>query len=55
MIWVNNDMLAAETSHTELFSSHTGKANSFPNFRNIGFLCSIESSLVLLKLNVGLG
>lgn len=54
VVGLDNHVLSAECSHTELFGSNTSEANSFPNLRNISFLSSIEGSLVLFQLNVSL-
>jgi hypothetical protein len=54
VVWLHDNVLTAESSHTEFFGSNTGEANSFPYLGNVGFLGCIESSLVLLQFNVGL-
>jgi len=54
MVWVNNHVLATQGSHAEFLSAHTSKAHCLPTFGDINFLCSIECSLVLFKLYVGL-
>lgn len=54
VIGLNNHMLSAQSSHAEFFSSNTGEANSFPDLGHISFLGSIESSLILPELDIGL-
>lgn len=55
MIWMNYNVLTAKTCHAEFLSTNTCEANSFPNFRNINLLSSVECSLVLFEFYVCLG
>lgn len=54
VIWVDDNVLTTESCHVELFSTDTGEADSFPDFRDIGFLGSFKGELVLLEVDVGL-
>jgi hypothetical protein len=52
MVWVDNDVLAAQGSHAEFLGANASEANRFPNFWHINFLCGVECSLVLFQLDV---
>jgi len=47
----DNNLHGAHVGCSELLSTDACKAHIFPYTRNISFLCSFKSSLVLLKLN----
>jgi len=51
MIRKNNNLHCTHISSSKFFCSYTGKADLFPNFRDISFLSSFKSSLILLQLN----
>lgn len=50
----DNDLKTAKVGSSKFFSSHTGKADLFPHFRDVSFLGSFEGSGILLKLNQNL-
>jgi hypothetical protein len=52
---VDDDVLSTEGCHSEFFGTDTSEADCLPNLRYIGFLGSIEGSLVSLKLYISLG
>jgi len=55
MVWVNNYVLTAQRSHPEFLGAHASEADCLPTFRYVNFLGGVECSLVLFKLDVGLG
>jgi len=55
MVWVDNYVLTAQGSHPEFLGAHASEADCLPTFRYVNFLGCVECSLVLFKLDVGLG
>lgn len=52
MVWVDNDVLAAQTGHAEFLGAYASEANCFPNFWHVYLFSGVECSLVLLQLDV---
>lgn len=55
MIGVDDDVLTAQRGHVEFLSTDACEANSLPDTGDISLLGSVESELVFLEVDVGLG
>ncbi len=51
---MDDDVLTTQAGHTEFFGTDASETNCFPNFGHVHLFGSVECSLVLFKLDVGL-